>query len=626
MARRPDDTAGALIFQEGRCIDGEYYIIAVYDDPSACNVMFSAYELENDSTFTYPLTYSEFDNLFRFDSELMNPSNQDGRFHWVIERLDFIVNAKGDKMLCLAQEPTNDDEALFEEQEMKKADGVAPPQTGRIDAATRAKLLKELDTQDDNKLHNNLVRSEEARKRFLADLHSKRQLEQLKATQRLVKADEEREARLAKLDMIRAQQEKKALAAKAEEEAKKSTMAQLEVLMKQKEAQAIRRLIQEKDEADRGMGKEKDAARQRRKMQERSANEIKKIEQEKAQALARKRQDQVSKWEKKVMQKARMLAEKAREWREAEMGAKAQLDQKKQQIIKDSWAQKAADWLANEKKKNEYEKADDAREMLNDAKEKRRALVEKARWDEDQRKAKVVEEARAERVKEAHLETLRRGKVEAMHRATAKRDQARREVLRLRNIEKIEEARMRKFRERQYMEQAKAAAAPKFGEGGEDGEGEDAPEGQEAMETTMTKAERKEQEEFQKTFEHEQRAQRRKERADRTKKEEEKRAKLDQLGAKDPAAREIARIRQWFHEDQEKKEMLEQAKLDKELATEAAARAKEERDSQRIQTFEKLEKKRRERSREREQARIQGALARVRCAAAGAAMPSCLAY
>jgi len=95
MARRPDETNGALIFQEGRCIDGEYYIIAVYDDPSSCNIMFSAYELENDSTYTYPLTYSEFDNLFRFDSELMNPSNQDGRFHWVIERLDFIMNARG---------------------------------------------------------------------------------------------------------------------------------------------------------------------------------------------------------------------------------------------------------------------------------------------------------------------------------------------------------------------------------------------------------------------------------------------------------------------------------------------------------------------------------------------------
>merc|ERR1719201_1150136 len=214
----------------------------------------------------------------------MNPSNQDGRFHWVIERLDFIINHRGEKMLCLAQEPTNDEEDIFEETDVKKREGVAPPQTGRIDAATRAKLLKELDTQDDNKLHSNLVRSEEARKRFLADLHSKRQLEQLKAAQRLVKADEEREARLAKLDLIRQQQEAKALAAKAKEEAKKSTMAQLEVLMKQKEAQAIRRLIQEKDEADRGMGREKDAARQKRKMQERSANEIKKIEQEKDEA------------------------------------------------------------------------------------------------------------------------------------------------------------------------------------------------------------------------------------------------------------------------------------------------------------------------------------------------------
>merc|ERR1719174_1953819 len=163
-------------------------------------------------------------------------------------------------MLCLAQEPTLDEELVLEEPETKKKpDGVAPPQTGRLDAATRAKLLKELDTQDDNKLHNNLVRSEDARKRFLADLHSKRQLEQLKAAQRLVKADEERESRLAKLDLIRQQQEAKPSAAKAKEDAKKSTMAQLEVLMKQKEAQAIRRLIQEKDEADRGMGKEEDA-------------------------------------------------------------------------------------------------------------------------------------------------------------------------------------------------------------------------------------------------------------------------------------------------------------------------------------------------------------------------------
>merc|ERR1740121_2679252 len=120
-----------------------------------------------------------------------------------------------------------------------------------------------------------------------------RQLEQLKASQRLQKADEEREARLAKLDIIKKQQAEKAMQHKANEDAKKSTMAQLEVLMKQKEAQAIRRLIQEKDEQDRGMGREKDAARQRRKMQERSAAEVKAIEQTRALQLARKRDDAV---------------------------------------------------------------------------------------------------------------------------------------------------------------------------------------------------------------------------------------------------------------------------------------------------------------------------------------------
>merc|ERR550525_1849199 len=110
-----------------------------------------------------------------------------------------------------------------------------------------------------------------------------------------MKADEEREARLKKLDIIKQQQAAKAEQHRANVEAKKSTMAQLEVLMKQKEAQAIRKLIQEKDEQDRGMGREKDSARQRRKMQERSQQEIAAIEAEKARQLGQRRDDQVRK-------------------------------------------------------------------------------------------------------------------------------------------------------------------------------------------------------------------------------------------------------------------------------------------------------------------------------------------
>jgi len=622
MARRPDETNGALIFQEGRCIDGEYYIIAVYDDPSSCNIMFSAYELENDSTFTYPLTYSEFDNLFRFDSELMNPSNQDGRFHWVIERLDFIMNARGEKMLCLAQEPTNDDEDIFEEGDVKKQEGVAPPQTGRIDAATRAKLLKELDTQDDNKLHSNLVRSEEARKRFLADLHSKRQLEQLKATQRLVKADEERETRLAKLDLIRQQQEKKAALLKADEEAKKSTMAQLEVLMKQKEAQAIRRLIQEKDEADRGAGKDKDQARNKRRMAEGHAREVKRIEQEKAHNLARKRADQIAKHDAKINRKSKAISDQARAAREVERAEAAKLREKKDRMIADLWREKGEAWMANEMKKAKYEAADEARDIINDEKDKRRAKMEKARWDEERRKEREVEEVKVERRKATHLESLRQAKVEAMHRATAKREQARLNVIRDKKINEITEARMRKFRERQYLEQAKASLEPQFEKADEEEEGK----GELAMETTMSRVEKKEQDEFQRTFEFQQRAERRAGRAEHIKKEQAKMEKLEQLGAKDPTAREIVRIQQWFKDDEDKKERLEKAKLDGELIVEQAQKKKLQADSIRVETFEKTEKVRRQRSREREERRNEGVRDRIRNQAIGAAMPICLSY
>merc|ERR1712151_684302 len=135
------------------------------------------------------------------------------------------------------------------------------------------------------------------------------------------------------------------------------------------------------------------------------------------------------------------------------------------------------------------------------------------------------------------LEKLRQDKVDAMHRATIKRDQARRIALRDRKIEEIEEKRMRKFREQQYIEQAKAAQT-KFGELPEEA-GDDEEDAQaENMMDTRTKAEKKEQQEFQRTFEQQQRAQRRQERAERVKKEEAKREQLDKLGAKDPTARE----------------------------------------------------------------------------------------
>ncbi|CAE8589626.1 unnamed protein product, partial [Polarella glacialis] len=455
MARRPDDTRGSLIFQEGKCIEGDFYIVAVYDDPATCTISFSAYELENDCTFTYPLTYSQFDALFQYDSELMNPSNQDGRFHWIIERLDFVQDKRGQKVLCLGEEPTedlDDDKNLIEEVKPKSS-SVAPANAGgKIDAATRAKLLKELDTHDDAKLHAALVKSEGARKRFVSDLHAKRHLEQLKASQRLQKADEERESRLAKLEIIKKQQQAKADAHKAAEEARKSTMAQLEVLMKQKEAQAIRRLIQEKDAQDRGQGREKDAARQRRKMQERSAAEVANIEAERAQQLAKKREEAVEKRQFLVVKRNRQIAEQIRldKGKGREFEVKRRLE--KDAMIEASWELKTEVRVAREAKRAEFLRLEEIRERVNVDRESRRARDEVVQLVAIRRVVKEEKEVTLRRREKLRKEFLLQWKVDATQRAQIVRDRARISERREQQISHREDARLRRFRETQFMD------------------------------------------------------------------------------------------------------------------------------------------------------------------------------
>merc|ERR1712100_91408 len=113
-------------------------------------------------------------------------------------------------------------------------------------------------------------------------------------------------------------------------------------------------------------------------------------------------------------------------------------------------------------------------------------------------------------------EALRKSKVDAMHRASAAREIQRRSVMREKRINEITEQRMRKFRERQYLGQAKAALQPNFEAERDKDEEEEGNETKEE-ETTLTKAQLKEKAEFQKTFEFQQRAESRAQRAERIK-------------------------------------------------------------------------------------------------------------
>mmetsp|Transcript_1509 Transcript_1509/g.4685 ORF Transcript_1509/g.4685 Transcript_1509/m.4685 type:complete len:629 (-) Transcript_1509:81-1967(-) len=628
MARRPDDTRGTLIFQEGKCIEGDYYVVAVYDDPSECQISFSAYELENDCTYTYPLTYSEFDALFKFDSELMIPSHQDERFHWVIDRLDFVQDNRGQKVLCLAQEPTpvaDDEEEIVESK--PKSTSVAPAHVGgKIDAATRAKLIKELDTQDDEKLHVGLVKSEGARKRFLAELHAKRQLEQLKASQRLQKADEEREARLKKLDIIKQQQASKALQHKANEEAKKSTMAMLEVLMKQKEAEAIRRLIQEKDEQDRGMGREKDAARQRRKMQERSAAEVRAIEETRAKQLGRKRDEQVVVREKKIAAVNKAIAGKVFEYQSQVRELQAKRRQEKDTIIAEQWARKLEERQEKEKKREEFEALEDVRDRLIEEKETKRALEERDYLSKKKAAAEAEQEAILQRRSLEHKENMLQWKVEASKRAVAVRDNKKREARREKKVQEREDARLRKFRESQFLTTLRGRSMSP-GRRPADEQAQDA-DGDPARSQTQPPVSpvASEMQAFQRTYEQKERQRRHAERAERRKMEDAKKEKLQDLMGKDPNAAEVQRVREWQKEEDAKKERLEKARLARELAQEEEAREKAKRVADREATWDRLEKARRDNSREREIKRNEATIQRCKALPMGTALPTVLTY
>ncbi|CAJ1380776.1 unnamed protein product [Effrenium voratum] len=610
----------SLIFQEGKCIEGDYYIVAVYDDPATCTISFSAYELENDCTYTYPLTYSQFDALFQYDSELMNPSNQDGRFHWVIERLDFVQDKRGQKVLCLGEEATAevDDEGDLVQEKPKATSAVPANVGGKIDGATRAKLLKELDTQDDAKLHAALVKSEGARKRFIAELHAKRNLEQLKASQRLQKADEDREARLARLELIKKQQHQRAEAHKAAEEAKKSTMAQLEVLMKQKEAQAIRRLIQEKDAQDRGMGREKDAARQRRKMQERSAAEVWAIEEERALQLARKRDEQVEKRKALFLKKNRHIAEILREEKMREREYQVRLREEKDLIIQEVWKTKAQERVAHEEKQREFERLEEIREKVTVEREKRRAMDELKQITAIRKHAEEEKEATVKRREKLRKEYLLDLKVQASNRAQTAREQARRNERREQKIQEREEARLRRFRESQFMDTMRATRSTfKPDEGLEEGN-----EGR--MQTTQMGSTGKD--EGRKTVEADERRKRQAERDEKLKREEEKKGKMQQLSGKNPNLAELSRIKEWRAEDEAKKKMLEDARLKRELEREQALRDLNEAAAKREEVWNRLEVTRKEREDERQINRQKAVIERIKNMPVGGGLPNVLVY
>ncbi|CAK9034771.1 unnamed protein product [Durusdinium trenchii] len=151
---------GPLVYQESKVFNGETFLINVYDHTKRRAVTFETYGLESQDQLHIQYSYQDFDGLFRFNAELMNPNRKEGRFHWISERLAILIVGK-DRQLKLQPEPTS------EVPELPIYETVRKIPTGRMDLKERQRLREQMDMLDIKRNENIHKRKQESRQRFL---------------------------------------------------------------------------------------------------------------------------------------------------------------------------------------------------------------------------------------------------------------------------------------------------------------------------------------------------------------------------------------------------------------------------------------------------------------------------
>ncbi|KAF4693086.1 hypothetical protein FOZ60_011870 [Perkinsus olseni] len=455
MARRPTDLAGDLVFQEGKKVEGEYYIVSVYDDPELSRIHFAAYELERDLTYTLTYTYSDFDELFRFNAELMNPNNTDARFHWVVERLDFIVqDYLGNKIdMAVEVDPR-------QERKSRQQDGSIPTDSegSKLDPALRQQLQKELLKMDDSSLHVNMMKSEGVRKQFLADVQSKRKLEQLKAEQRLVKLDEDRANRLAKMQLENKLMQQKALKYKTESANRTQLVGELEKLMKKKQQEEVRRLLREKVAAEKDKQIRTENAQGRQQFKESRLREVRARELERKVTLDARRAEVNLQRANLLKQLSKQIVDERQRQIDVQVRHMQFLAERRKKRIQSLELECHDRAVAKQEKANAWERVEESRVNNEAIRERYRRQRERKHIIEEVKESFLRKEAELmTATKLRRDEKLKAARTAAQERAQAKERLATVDTVRQRNIELKEENRERRVKEQTWLRDTQMA-------------------------------------------------------------------------------------------------------------------------------------------------------------------------
>lgn len=178
---------GELKYQESKQFHCEWFLCNAYDNTKARRVTFEIYGLDTQDMFTKSYTYADFDGLFRFNAELMNPNRKEGRFHYIIERLA-IVTVNKEREMKLMPEPTEEVPQLpvYESRKIP---------TGRMDLKERQKLRESMDMLDIRRAENIAKKRQATRQRVLAHIMRLKEEDKKRKEEVDKKIEEERKMR-----------------------------------------------------------------------------------------------------------------------------------------------------------------------------------------------------------------------------------------------------------------------------------------------------------------------------------------------------------------------------------------------------------------------------------------------
>mmetsp|Transcript_99176 Transcript_99176/g.251861 ORF Transcript_99176/g.251861 Transcript_99176/m.251861 type:complete len:621 (-) Transcript_99176:170-2032(-) len=426
------EEGGPLVFQRGKKLNEEYYIVSVRDNTEGACVKFSAYELETSETYDLSYSYNDFDALFKTHPELVNPSNKEGRYDWFVDRLDFTSEGSGGvKRLTLASEPTVEDET----HESKAA--ISSPKTkskDRLTYAERQRLRQEADKLEEKRAGSIAMKSEKNRKAFVAELQEKRKLEELKAQSRKQRIDEERAERREKAEMQKHINEERQKRYEENDKKREERIMALEGERRKRDIHAIQDLVEAANVKKADMAQKLENARARKKEEEMAMQADMVAKKKFETKIDGKREGAITERRSRINQAEKeYLNLRERQIRSIE-GEQLEKEARKQNYLREKAAQRASQLREKHERIEAWEHSEDVRTQNNMKKEHARNMlmldhIESLRQQFSQeqamatsrkqaaleqrkdREAKEADEAAAESKNKAQLDTKRQSNI-----------------------------------------------------------------------------------------------------------------------------------------------------------------------------------------------------------------------